>query len=335
MSAEALSTTKRTELQRAFYKNWYVKLNDPSQQRALWLRFTVLSSGNGFRRVAEVWAVYFQKLPNKEVKKIAVKQTYDLQAFSASENSDIRIGTCELLSHSTRGEVLSKGQSIQWDLTLLPTRENAIRFVPDILSKTKIVKTSLVTLCEEMLFSGTTRINGETIHWNEAPGMQGYLDGTKNGHSWVWGHCNSFVHEHKKTDAFLFEGLSTRSQVGPIVIPRLSSFYFFYQNQHFHFNTLLDAIYIKSKKTLNEWNFQADRDELSFRGKAHAEHKDFAGLTFEDTNGSLLYCSHSELASMDIHVYRRGKLEATFTARGTAGFEIVSREKNPYVPLLV
>ena len=38
---------------------------------------------------------------------------------------------------------------------------------------------------------------------------------------------------------------------------------------------------------------------------------------------------------MEIHVYRRGKLESTVYSHGTAAFEVVTRDKNPYVPILV
>ena len=57
---------------------------------------------------------------------------------------------------------------------------------------------------------------------------------------------------------------------------------------------------------------------------------------YEDTNGSLLYCANSKLLEVSrIHIYRRGKLsESTFYGHGTAAFEVVTREKNPYVPIL-
>src|SRR5438874_1940451 len=116
------STLKNKGTPKAFHKNWYLKLNDPLTQRALWLRFTLLSSGNGFKRIAETWAVFFQKSPNREIKKIALKQTYDIKAFSSPEKADIRIGDCELLEKSTKGIIQSKGSSIEWDLSFIAGR---------------------------------------------------------------------------------------------------------------------------------------------------------------------------------------------------------------------
>lgn len=323
------------ETQGAFQKSWYLKLNDPENHRALWLRFSLLSTRNRFKRVAETTAVFFQKLAGREVKKIGLKQTHDIKAFSSPVKSDIRIGKCEIFEQGTKGLIQSKNHSLSWNLSFTAERESTFDILPGILSRSGLIRSSAVTLCEDLLFSGTTEINGEIIQWRQAPGMQGFSTGTKAGHSWVWGHCNTFLNESGKPTSFIFEGMSTRAQIGPLVVPRLSSFYFYYQDQNYYFNTLLDAIYIKSKHSLNTWEFQADRGELSFRGTVQAEHKDFAGLTYEDTNGSLLYCTNSQIADMTILVYRRGKLEATFTSLGTGSFEIVSREKNPYVPLML
>ncbi len=323
------------ENQGAYQKAWYLKFNDPSSQRALWLRFTLLSSKNGFKKIAETWAIFFQKLPHREIRKMALKQTYDIGEFSLSGASGVRIGECELTETFTRGVIQSKGNSIKWDLTLTSGRESSFRIVPESLTKFGLIKNSIVTDCEELLMSGTTQINDETLSWKEAPGMKGHLFGPKSGHSWIWGHCNLFTNEEGKLAQFIFEGLSARTQIGPLVTPLLSSFFFFYQGQNYFFNTLKDLLFLKSSNTLNEWRFQADRGDISFRGYAKAEHKDFAGLTFEDTNGSLLYCANSKLSDMKILVYRSGKLEATFTALGTASFEVVSRTKNPYVPLLI
>jgi hypothetical protein len=331
-----IQNLKKTDLPLGSQKVWYLKLNDPVTHRALWLRFSLLCSGNGFKRVAETWAVFFEKSSNqKEIKKVAIKQTHDISAFSTNDQFDIRIGECELSENHTRGNIQSKGNTIQWDLALTQGRKSSFNLVPQFFAKSKLIKNSMLTDNEELLFSGTTQVNGETIQWKEAIGMQGHVEGPKSGHSWVWGQCNLFTDDQGKTADLVYEGLSARAKFGPLVTPSLSSFYFYYNNQNYYFNTLRDALFIKSKHTLNEWEFQADRNDISFRGHAKAEHKDFAGLTYEDTNGSLLYCANSKLSDLQLLVYKSGKLEAAFNAQGTAAFEVVSREKNPYVPMLI
>lgn len=322
-------------LQQAFQEVWYLKLNDPSQSRALWIRFAALSSGNGFKKTAEVSAIYFQRLPSREIKKTALKQSFDLSALNITDQPSLQIGQAELTESGTRGRIQSKAQELKWDFSFSSALPSSFQLVPELLSRTGISKSSISTVCEDLLFTGTTEINGEVSQWNSAPGMQGHLRGSKSGHSWVWGHCNTFVNEQGKLAPVIFEGLSARSQIGPFVTPRVSTFFFYYQGKSYSFNTLRDAFSIKSKNGINEWEFQADRDEISFRGHIRAEHKDFVGMTMEDTNGSLIYSSNSKLSDMKLLVYRNGNLEATFHAHGTAAIEVNSREKNPYITYMI
>lgn len=334
-STTQISSSKSINHRNTFQEVWYLKLTDPKAQRAFWIRFTLLSSQNGFKRVAETWAVDFQRTSARDVKKTALKQTYDLDLFQKDSDSGIKISDCYFDQNRTRGSIQSKGNTIQWDLTLLAARPSPFNMVPESLTKLGLANYSANTLCEDLLISGTTQVNGETTHWKQAPGMSGHFRGPKSGHSWVWGQCNSFQDEQGRIVPFIFEGITVKTKLGPLPAPKVSSFYFHYQNQDYYFNTLRDAFYLKSNHSLNHWTFQADRKDLSFRGQVQAEHKDFAGLTLEDTNGSYLYCANSELSDMKILVYRGGKLESTFTATSSAGFEIVDRHKNPYVPLLL
>ncbi|MBI2712137.1 MAG: hypothetical protein HYX41_04640 [Bdellovibrio sp.] len=323
------------QMNKSSYDNWFLKINDPTSQRALWLRFSALVSSNGFRRVADNLAIYSQRTAQDEVKKTALKQSYDL---SASERSDpepsIRTGDCSLTPVSSHGTITSKGSTISWDLTFAPSRQVGFEPIPERFQKIGLIRNSFRTPFEDVAVSGRTTLNGETFHWKDAPGMLGHRSGVRNPYSWTWGHCNTFKDEQGNYSDFIFEGLSARFKLGPFVTPPASAFFFSYRGTEYVFNSLRRLLQIKSNHSLNEWTFEAGKDDLSFRGYLKAEHKDFAGLSFEDTNGSLLYSSNSLLSNMRILVYRSGKLEATLQSQGSAAFEIASRERNPYVPLI-
>ncbi len=319
----------------ATQEKWYLKLNDPSQPRGLRLEWDLFTSRNGFKRTADVWAVLFERQPQQEVKKTALKQSLNIQAFSRGHGDSIQMGACTLRHEGTQGAIYSKGQVLSWDLAFQSIRTSSFNLVPESLSKLGLSKHLALTPYEDLLFSGQVTLNGETFEFKSARGMLGRSLTPKNWHSWVWGHCNLFKDEAGKPADFIFEGMTTRSQLGPVVFPQLSAFYFRYQGKDYSFNRLRQALYMKSKTNLNDWHFQADVGELSFRGHMKAEHKDFAGLTLEDTNGSLLYSATSTLSELKILVYRNGKLEATFNSTGNSAFEIVSRQKNPYVPLIL
>ena len=315
---------------------FYLKFNDPANQRALWLRFTILITQNGFKQIGETWAVFFRRdAATQEVEKTAIKQIFPIEQVSISAE-EIRIGDNLLTTTTTRGTIQSKGKAIHWDLTL--NEENPIEFdlIPAAFRKSGIVRNSAKTTSEMLRFSGLVIVNGVRYEFAGAPGMRAHLSGSRNGHSWAWGHCNSFVNEQGRTTPFIFEGLTARAWLpGGFPSPKISSFYFFYQEKHYRFNSFWNSLRSHSKYNQNEWTFRADHENISFIGKARAELKDFAGLTYEDTDSSLLYCANSKLSDLQILVYRRGKLEATLTANGTAAFEVASRTKNPYIPLLI
>jgi len=139
-----------------------------------------------------------------------------------------------------------------------------------------------------------------------------------------------------KPISFVFDGLSARSRITSFLpSPRLSSFFILYKDQPYYFNSVWDLIRTRSYYTSTEWTFRLEHNDLSFHGHLRSDLRDFAGLTYEDTDGSLLYCANSKLSDMEILIYRNGKLENSLNANSTAAFEVVSRDKNPYVPLLI
>jgi hypothetical protein len=334
----------------AFQEVRYLKLLDPMRAQALWLRISLLSSGNGFRRVSEVWGVYYARREGRDPIKIALKQSHDLRAASligasgeslpllpgALEDQGIRVQDCELTSSHARGSIQSKGRTRSWDLQFTPARPASFEWVPEKLARARLTGVRGITRAADLRVSGTTEIDGEKQAWTAAPGIRGQIIGTSLPHSWVWAQCNTFVNERGDPVEAIFEGISARERLlGLVPTPRLSTFYFLYDGQEYALNTLWDALRSRSHPSLTEWSFQADHGDLSFRGLVRAENREFAGINYEDTDGSLLYGANAELAEMSLSIYRRGKLEKTLKAPGTSAFEVVSRTPNPYVPVLV
>jgi hypothetical protein len=327
-------TPNRPKGKEKFHEVWFVKLNDPSGTHALWLRFTLLVTKNGFQRIAETWAIFFQREPGKEIIKNAVKQSFGIAAFSSFPNG-IKIESCTLAVDHTQGQIQSKGKSIRWDLAINTVHSEPINFLPQVARKIGLFQTQISTISEEMLFSGTVTVDGVVHKFENAPGSKSHWSGERSPESWVWGQANVFKNEQGEPTPFIFEGITARSRIGNLKGPKLSSFYFFYKEKHYLFDSAWDAIQLKSESSITEWKFEAERADISFRGVARADHKDFAGVTLEDTDGSVLYCANSKLSQLQILVYRRGKLEATVNASGTAAFEVVSRSKNPYIQELI
>ena len=328
---------------KSFQEAWSFKFSDPASsgtQRAIWIHLNLLVSQNGFRRVTETWAQLASRDANREVTNQILKQNYDISAFKYLPPDTLQIADCEISGNSrnghTKGQIHSKGNTFEWDLHFKTVESTAqpsfYELVPESLRSLGLVHDSAMTISPDFRFSGTTRLNGKISHWKNAPGIERHYSGPHSARSWVWSHCNTFTVETGESSPFIFEGLSARSRVFHSALTmRFSTFYFFYKGQPYTFNSLWDSVRAKSKASLTEWNFQVDQGELSFRGQLKTAHKDFAGLTFEDTSGSLLYTAQSRLSDLRIQVYRGGKLESSYISNGNASFEVGSPERNPYI----
>src|SRR5579885_793689 len=77
-----------------FHEVWHLKLSTPDGQHSLWLRFKQLVSSNGFKRVAESWAVYFRRGQQREVSRLALKQSQDISALKFSPENGLQVGDC-------------------------------------------------------------------------------------------------------------------------------------------------------------------------------------------------------------------------------------------------
>lgn len=257
-----------------------------------------------------------------------LRKTFDLSEFSPK----VQVGACVLTDTESSGQIHYKSHELTWSLSLKPESIPKFKPYPDLLSKIGMLQHCEITEFPRLRCDGKVQIDGQTLHFQDAIAYKSHSSGTRNPDQWVEAHCNSLFNEHgQKTDA-LFEGVSSQSRFPfGISTPWISAFFIHYQGKNYFFNDLWQSLRSRSDRSLNEWSFQIDRGELSFRGQVTASHKDFIGMIFEDTNETLHHASFSQLADLSLLVYRRGKLESTLLSNGTATFEVVARERNPYL----
>lgn len=323
---------------KGFQEVWYLKLNARDGGRALWLRFTLLVRSDGSKRIAEVWAISFQKT-EWGIEKHAFKRTRKLECFAQLEGLDVpgfRIGECEFSNQGTHGQIERDGEQIRWELSMRQARELAYNFVPVPLARRGVIKNAAQTVFEDLRFDGWSEINGERVEWKDAPGMQGHLAGPKNGYSWAWGHCNTFVDQDGSPADCIWDGLCVRARIGKTRhTPPLTSMLIAYGGQVFRFNRTLQVFRLPSQYDIDGWKFKADAGEVAFAGHVRAQAAQFAGVTYEDTDGSHLYCYNSKIADITLEVRRNGRVERVLTALGTVAYEVVTREQRADIPLLL
>jgi hypothetical protein len=318
-------------------ENWYLKLVDPQQHRALWLRFTKLITKKPQTAIAEVWGIYFEKTNDGTIKKSAVKETFPLSDFhDLTENDAIEIKACSLDSTKTKGTIASESNHLNWDLTFHPKQKINFNFVPTLLKKLKIVKNTVWTLQEDLLFSGKVTLNKREIIFDKALGMIGHYYGPKSGHEWQWAHANSFLDANNKLTQTIFDGIRAQARIGnKITTPYLTTMLIHFQNKTYHFNTMKALSHIKSQFKDGVWSFEAKEKDIIFKGRIWAPENYFAGITYTDTDHSKLYCYNSKLANIVIDVYNNNSLIESLTAKETAAFEYVQRHTDPNVELVL
>lgn len=324
---------------RSFYEVWYLKFNLPAQGTAagpaLWLRFTTLSSSNGLKKVAETWAIFFDPTSTGPTRKLAIKNTSTLGAYSTKADGSLHIEDSVFAADHTSGCVVGRGNRVEWDLKFTPN-DYTFWHVPSFLQKAKLTKSVVCKPNVNVTFTGTFKVNDKTYTVSNAPGCQGHIWGTRYAHKWAWMHCNMFEAPNGELSTTVLEGLSAQVKLGGVITsPQMSALFLQYKDDRFELNTMRDAFSIKSEFGLTKWIFSAEKGRLRIAGDISCDVKDLLAVTYEDTDGSYLYCNNSELASMTLSIYHNGKLEETVKSRQTTGFETVAREKNPYVEVLL
>lgn len=327
--------SKWDKQRRGFYEVWYLKFNLPASNGtagpALWLRFTTLSLQNGLKKVAETWGIFFDPSGQGSTRKLAVKNTATLGAYNTGTDGSVQIEDSVFGPDHTSGCVVGRGNKIEWDLKFQPN-DFTFFHVPDMLQKLKLTKSIVCKPNVNIKFTGSFSVNDRKYEVNDAPGCQGHIWGKRYALGWAWAHCNMF---EDGTDAAV-ELLSARVKLGGMIkSPQMSALYLEYKGERYEFNTMADAFSIKSDYHLTKWSFGAEKGPLRLVGQINCDLKDLLAVTYEDTEGSFLYCNNSELASMDLSLYFKGKLEKTLRSKQTTGFETVTRQKSPYVEVLL
>lgn len=315
------------------YEVWYFKLNlqpDPNGiAPALWIRLTTLATQDGHKRVCEVWGVFFNPA-NDGFHHVAAKNTFPLDQFKW-DGSTIQFHTAFWSDHRTVGTVSSNPHTITWDLTFQP---NTFHFdhIPAVFKALKLNKSTVVTPHPDIAFSGTITVDGKPYRCTNAPGMQGHIFGTQHATEWAWGHANMRTQDTH----LVFEGLTARIKLAhTIPSPPLSAFFFVYNGECVIFNTLKDALRIRSTYGIDGWQFTARKKGWAFIGKIRTTPNEFAGVTYEDPAKNHLFCHNSKVSSLRLTIHKDGHHITTIDLPHRCAYEVVGPNHDTRIPILI
>ncbi len=320
---------------RGFYEVYYLKVNDPRTDTALWARYTLLAPRDRQDPpVAELWAVFFDRAD--PTRNVALKRSYPTARMTIGRDPfSFRVGEAVLRHHRAMGGLAGEGGSIAWDLSWEPARETFYHFPRPALYRLGFPKTKVLAPNLSVRMRGAYTVNGVTYHLENAPGHQAHIWGTGQGLRWTWGNCAAFAED----PTAVFEGLSAQVKVGPLPSPALTIYAFCYQGRWYLFNGLSRWLANQSRSQLGSWDIFAQGRGIRFRGRVMSRIEDLVGVAYTDTDGSSLYCHNTKVGDMVLHIYRQERdswrLADTLTSRGGAAVEWVTRRPDPRVPIRI
>lgn len=284
-------------------ESFWLKANDPSRRRALWIRFTLFA--NSSERHGATWAVLYDA---GEI--LAAKETFPLERVCIDpERAGIGIGDCAFDGSRSHGLVHGNGFSVAWDFELRDDAPPHLLYPADWLYGNSLFPRKK-TLCPhpDARFYGWVELsrNGriEQVSLDGWRGMQGHVFGTRHIERYVWGHCNTFEDAEPPT---YFDVGSGRVRVGTILTPVLTTGHLVLEGRTYRFDRVRELHRHESQFSPGSWTFTLHGPHGDLRGKVTSTKADTAGLTYENPHGTTAYCTTSMIASAEMELMpRRG-----------------------------
>lgn len=316
------------------YEVWYWKLNSIDKKIAFWYRFTILKTSA--KSLIEVWGILTinsMNGGNKQKHSLrCIKNSYELQnaeIISEKENYTIKIAENSTNFTHTEGNLKDSNGFIKWNLSHTPEDESlSHNFLPYVLWKFGFSKNYAVTVYEDLTFNGEIIYDNQAIPVNNAKGMQGHLCGPKQGHSWAWAHGNIFYDEKTGEQIpCIVDILTACVKLGNFIVsPNISSVFIKYKDRLLQTKSFKDILTTKSKYLPCRWNIEFKQSNYDCKMEISTEEPLIAGVKYEDTDGSNLFCYNSKMATIKLRIIDLNtKIEENLISPNLSAFEWVQR----------
>ncbi|MCC6645466.1 MAG: hypothetical protein IT374_07850 [Polyangiaceae bacterium] len=290
-------------------ESYFFKLNSPDGERALWLRTTLLARP-GAAPVAEAWAISFRR----DGRHVACKEVVPLAA-ARFDPSDLgaEVASLRTAPGSISGSVARGPSRVAVALTFEDSTPPLVPFPHASMYTGALPKSKLVSPYPDARFDGWYEVDGERVDVRGWRGMQGHNWGPCHTHHYAWAHCNQFDGE----DA-VFEGLTGRVKMGPLVLPPLTLLCLRYRGARYSWNRLRDLASASGSIGRRTWSFRAENDLGVLEGTLSSPDDLVVGLLYENPEGPPTYCLNSKLSTATLSLTPRGRPPVTLRSRAAA-----------------
>lgn len=316
-----------------FYEEFFIRLNLKSRPYSLWLRYTLFAPRKELGPpTAGLWAIFFDhESPEKNA---AAKQIVSIdQTVIERDIFYFQIREAAIYNSGARGQVSSGGHEISWDLQYLPN-PSSFRLYPYSFYYLGFPKTKLISPNWSIRAEGRMSVDGESFEFRDAPGCQAHLWGSKRVEHWAWAHCNTFLED----PGAVLEILTTQFPIGkkmlrPVTLICLS----LGDGRQIKLNRMIHWFLNKSRYDLAGWEAEGERGHWRVQVRVNSSPEAMVGVTYNDTDGSKLYCYHAEAAGFTVELFeQRGgayKKVKTLTSPRAGAFEVAERTPVPDLQL--
>ncbi len=305
-------------------ESFFLKANDPAEERAFWLKFTIFAPRGGQGAVAEVWAIQFHGGQGHR----AGKQTFPVAELRPGPGRvGLTVGDCRFEPGHSAGRMKgADGQEFSWDVSF--DRDRApLRLYPfEWMYTAAFPKSKTLTPTSDTRYRGFVQAGDRRYEVQGWPGMQGHNWGRSHAERYAWAHCNVFEdHRGQPVDA-VFEGFSGRIRVGPVLTPWLTGAALTHGGQTYAFNQPARLVRNHAEVEYSSWDFALAHGPNRLLGSFWTTPEQMVGLAYANPAGDLSHCLNSKIAHAELRLVVRGDTVAQLRSPGKAALEVTVKE---------
>ena len=305
-----------------YYESRFIRANHPSRAQALWLRETLLLTGDGARS-ADVWVMLFDP---DGAGNAALKQPHPVDdAEFRGDPWTVRIGETQLDERRARGTL----PGASWELDIAGDG-GQVKLLADFQYASWFPSAKTVVRLPQARFDGRITFGDTTFEVDGWPGSVNHNWGRHHTPAYAFGQVCGFDNAPEST----LEIVTARSGVGPMLLPPLTLMVFRHEGREFAVRSVVAARRTRGEYRPFEWSFSCRFDDCELTGRIVAEPREVIGLTYTDTSGTAKYCYNSAVATCRIALSGSGFGDVELVASRRAMFEILTDSSHPDVPLM-
>jgi hypothetical protein len=308
------------------YEVWYLTWNHPTTDQGFWLRFITEAPLEGPAR-GELWFARFD--PRDARRTFGIHARFP-QVVAQASPFELRIGGSRLGHDRTAGRLAGDGHDVQWDLRWVAAPRTNQMMPSLIYLRGGLGETTAHSPNPRVPLSGTLRVDGEELAFEDAIAGQTHLWGRKHAYSWTWVRCA----ELGDSDAVL-EMLGVRLQRRGVMLPPLVLASLDLDGEHHRFNQFRHVAANRGTWRVGETRFSAWSPAIKLEAELVCRPDQMVNAPYLDPDGTEVWCANTEIGDARLTIWKRSGLRWRMHRRlegpRRAHFEIGGRVRDASV----